>query len=337
MICGCNDFLAGQVEIFRSHRASFCFKRPCPSIVVHLVFLAGLMAWVASAGQGLAQSLDTPPAVPERLVLGRIDDGKRIVLTGNTHPLARAEFDRGPAPDGLPMERMLLLLKRSPEREAALEKFLAEQQDPSSANFHAWLSPEEFGERFGANEQDIEQIAQWLGSHGFAIGAVSSGRTVIEFSGTAGQVRAAFHTDIHKYLVNDAEHWANATNPEIPAALAPAVAGVVSLNDFGLHPMHRLFGPVLKKKGSSRVTPQLSFSDNGTELYAVSPYDFATMYNVLPLWNAGITGAGQSIAVVGQSDIKIADVAAFRKAFDLPALAPQIVTNGSDPGTNVGD
>ena len=337
MICGCNDFLAGQVEIFRSHRASFCFKRPCPSIVVHLVFLAGLMAWVASAGQGLAQSLDTPPAVPERLVLGRIDDGKRIVLTGDTHPLARAAFDRGPAPDGLPMERMLLLLKRSPEREAALETFLAEQQDPSSANFHAWLSPEEFGERFGANEQDIEQIAQWLGSHGFAIGAVSSGRTVIEFSGTAGQVRAAFHTDIHKYLVNDAEHWANATDPEIPAALAPAVAGVVSLNDFGLHPMHRLFGPVLKKKGSSRVTPQLSFSDNGTELYAVSPYDFATMYNVLPLWNAGITGAGQSIAVVGQSDIKIADVAAFRKAFDLPALAPQIVTNGSDPGTNAGD
>ena len=332
MICGGRVSLTRLFEASRFAQPTFRFKRQHHSIGLHPGCFLVVTAWIALSCAALAQSAGAPPRI-----LGRPNDDKRTVLPGNTNPLARAEFDRGSAPDDLPLNRMLLVLKRSPEQDAALEKFLEEQQDPNSANFHAWLSPEQFGEQYGANEEDIEQIAQWLSSHGFAIGPASSGRTVVEFSGTASQVREAFHTQIHKYLVNDVEHWANSTDPAIPAALAPVVAGVASLNDFGLHPLHHLFGPVLKKKNSSRVTPQFSFNDGGTELYGISPYDFATLYNILPLWNAGITGAGESIAIVGQSDIKIADVAAFRKAFDLPALAPQIIVNGSDPGTSVGD
>jgi len=316
----------------RYNQPAFRFKRSQPSVRLQSGCFLVAMAWVALSCAGLAQTVGA-----HSRILGRPDDDKRIVLPGNTYPLAHAEFDRGPAPDGLSLDRMLLLLKRSPEQDAELATFLEEQQDPNSSNFHAWLSPEQFGERFGANRQDIEKITQWLSSHGFVIGSVSNGRTVIDFSGTAGQVREAFHTQIHKYLVNGVEHWANATNPQIPVALAPVVAGVVSLNDFGLRPMHHLFGPVLKKKNSARVTPQFSFPYDGTEYYAISPWDFAGLYNVLPLWNAGITGAGESIAIVGQSDIKTADVAAFRKAFDLPAMAPQIITNGSDPGTIAGD
>ena len=274
--------------------------------------------------------------VPDRIT-APVDEARRVVLTGNVHPEARPEFDRGPAPDGLPMDRMLLLLQRSPEQNAALEMLLAQQLDPSSANYHAWLSPEQFGEQFGVSQSDLDRAVQWLSSHGFAIGEISDSRTVIEFSGNASQVRQAFHTDIHKYVVNGQEHWANASNPEIPIALAPVVAGVVSLNDFGPHALHRTFGPVRKAANSSEVKPLFDLPYNGTTYYGLSPYDFATMYNITPLWNAGITGAGQIIAIPGQSDIKTADVAAFRKAFGLPVNAPQIIINGSDPGTIAGD
>jgi len=128
-------------------------------------------------------------------------DDQLTALEGNTHPLARADFDSGPAPPSLPMERMLLVLKRSWEAGAALNKLLDEQLDPASKNFHNWITPEQFGQRFGPSDNDIKNVTSWLSSHGFEVAHVSKGRTVIEFSGTAGQVREAFHTEIHKYVV----------------------------------------------------------------------------------------------------------------------------------------
>jgi len=287
-----------------------------------MIFMLSLTA----SAQGIADRITAP-----------VDESRRVTLTGNVYPEARAEFDRGPAPDGLPMDRMLLLLQPSPEQNTALESLLAQQLDPSSANYHAWLSPKQFGEQFGVSASDVNKAIQWLSSHGFAIGEVSDSRTVIEFSGNASQVRQAFHTEIHKYVVNGQEHWANASNPEIPAALAPVVAGVVSLNDFGPRANHTTFGPVRKAANTSEVKPLFDLPYNGATYYGFSPYDFATMYNITPLWNAGITGAGQIIAIPGQSDIKAADVASFRKAFGLPVNAPQIIVNGTDPGTIAGD
>jgi len=292
-----------------------------------LVLLVMAMTWA-----GKAQSQETPDRITASL-----DESRRVVLAGNVHPLARAEFDRGVAPEGLPMDRMLLLLQRSPEQNVALETLLAEQLDPSSANYHAWLSPQQFGRQFGVSQSDMDRTIQWLSSHGFAIGEVSNSRMAVEFSGNASQVRQAFHTEIHKYVVNGEEHWANATDPQIPAALAQVVGGVVSLHDFGPRAMHTRFGPVRKTANSSAVKPLFDVPYNGTEYYGFSPYDFATMYNITPLWNAGVTGAGQTIAIPGQSDIRAADVAAFRKAFGLPVNAPQIIVNGADPGTITGD
>jgi hypothetical protein len=299
---------------------------------------AGLVLLGASliAPRTLAQSSETPSRIT-----AAVNDEKLVVLRGNTHPLAKAKYDRGAAPDSLPMERMLLVLSRSQEQNAALDKLLAEQQDPQSPHYHQWLTTEQFAEQFGPSDQDVEQVTQWLSGHGFSVAAVSKGRTTIEFSGTAGQVREAFHTEIHKFAVPQdgrmVEHWANASDPQIPAALAPVVGGVVSLHNFGLKAMHRTLGPVLRHADSATVTPEFSFGYEGQELYGLGPTDWATQYNVMPLWNAGITGSGETIAIVGQSDIKLTDVAAFRSAFGLPAKAPVVITNGADPGTDVDD
>lgn len=163
---------------------------------------------------------------PAGRITSSIDPTRLRTLSQNVHPLARAEFDHGAAPPDLPMDRMLMVLSRTAEQESALESLLKAQQDRSSPQFRQWLTPQQFGSRFGAADSDIQTITAWLQSQGFTVGRVSNGKTIIEFSGTAGQVQQAFHTEIHKYVVNGEEHWANATDPQIPEALAPAMAAL---------------------------------------------------------------------------------------------------------------
>jgi hypothetical protein len=221
------------------------------------------------------------------------------------------------------MERMLLDLASSPEQQAALAQLLAEQQDPDSPRYHAWLTPDKFGEQFGVSRQDLDTITGWLQSQGFRVSEIAAGRRAIEFSGSVEQVEAAFHTQINRYEWNGREHIANAVDISIPAALAPVVKGIVSLHDFGVRSFHHVI-PV----------PQTDFSGG---LHALSPYDFAAIYDLAPLWNAGYDGTGQSIAVVGETDIKLSDVAGFRATFGLPANPPIVIVNGQDPGIVPGD
>ena len=275
--------------------------------------------------------------VPAR-VTQPVDLQKLVTLQGNTHPLARPEFDQGAAPDSLPMERILLVLQRSGEQEAALEKLLEEQQIKSSPDYHMWLTPEQFGEQFGPADADLQAVTDWLTSQGFTVNRVAAGRTVIEFSGTAGTARQALHTEIHKFVVKGEEHWANASDPQIPAALAPVVAGFASLNNFPRRPMVERAGIFSRSKATGEVKPLFTVtSGSGTTYYALGPTDFATIYNVLPLWQGSpaIDGTGQTIAIVAGSNINIQDVEGFRSVFGLPANDPQIIVNGVDPGVTM--
>jgi hypothetical protein len=289
------------------------------------IFLSSLTTWAQTAN---VSARITQPVDLERLV----------TLQGNTHPLARPEFDQGAAPDSLPTQRILLVLQRSAEQEAALRKLLDEQQIKSSPNFHRWLTPEQFGQQFGPVDADIQAVTDWLGSQGFQVNRVAAGRTVIEFSGTAGAVRQALHTEIHKFVVNGEEHWANASDPQIPAALKPVVAGFASLNNFPKEPMTHSLGTFRRSKLTGEVQPLFTYPvscSNGSGtcyFFALGPADFATIYNVAPLWSAGIDGTGQTIAVVGETNINPQDVADFRAMFGLPPNPPHIILNGPDPG-----
>lgn len=209
--------------------------------LVFFVVLVVRRILLALASFALLSSLAAPQeiGVPARIKQA-IDETKLTVLKGNTHPLARPEFDLGTASATLPMQRMLLVLKRSPEQEAALRKLLDDQQDKASPSYHKWLTPEQFGQQFGPTDSDMQTIASWLQSHGFQVGS-TKGRTVLEFSGSASQVRETFHTTIHKYLVKGEQHWANSTDPSIPTALTPAVAGVLTLHNFLKKPQLHIF------------------------------------------------------------------------------------------------
>ncbi|MEI9972321.1 MAG: protease pro-enzyme activation domain-containing protein [Ignavibacteriota bacterium] len=220
------------------------------------------------------------------------------------------------------MERVLLQLSSSPEQSAALEQLLADQQDPASPRYHVWLTPEQFGAQFGAAQADIDTVSSWLSSQGLQVTDVAAGRRTIEFSGTVQQVEAAFQTQIHRYEWNGRQHVANAIDIAVPEELATLVKGVASLHNFGVRPLHHLTAPLTNFSGGA---------------HGLSPYDFAAIYNVAPLWSAGFDGTGQSIAVVGETNIKVSDVATFRAMFGLPANNPTILVNGKDPGIVSGD
>lgn len=235
------------------------------------------------------------------------------------------------------MQHMILALKRTSEQEAELRALLDSQQTKGSSAYHQWLTPAQFGKRFGPAQSDIAAVEAWLESQGFKVESVSNGKTAIEFSGTAGQVQDAFQTPIHSYLLNGEQHWANASDPSIPSALAPVVKGVLSLHNFPRQTQFTLMGAQRQAANSSLGNPLYTFTSGSATYYAVGPTDWATIYNVLPLWNAGVDGTGQTIAIVGETDINPADIAAFRSLFGLPANLPNIIVNGADPGVSPAD
>jgi len=156
--------------------------------------------------------------VPAPQIVNPVNETDLVTLKGNKHPFANARNDRGPVSPELPMTDLILVLSRAPEQQAAFDRFVASQYDPDSQNFHQWLSPEEVGLDFGPSPVDVATVSNWLAGHGFAIGEVSKDRMSIRFSGTAGQVESAFHTEIHHLEVKGVRHIGNMSDPRIPAA-----------------------------------------------------------------------------------------------------------------------
>ncbi|MFN7997323.1 MAG: protease pro-enzyme activation domain-containing protein [Bryobacteraceae bacterium] len=263
---------------------------------------------------------------PVDRVRASVDDGRRVLLPGNRHPLARPELEAGAVEQETPMERMILVLRADDSQEQALQALIAAQHEPRSALYHQWITPSVFGEHFGVSQHDLDQVVNWLGAHQFRIDEIPAGSRSIIFSGSAASVEAAFHTTIRRYRIGTEMHTANATDPEIPAALSGVVAGVATLHDFHSKAMHRSVRPLTTAQGHS--TPQYT---SGSYHY-LAPADFATIYNVAPLYAGGVDGSGQKLAIVARSNIKMSDVQYFRSTMGLPANNPTVVLNGPDPG-----
>lgn len=273
-------------------------------------------------------------AAPQARVLQSAAGDKLTTLRGNVHPLARAGNDRGALPLTQPVTRMTLLLQRGAAQETALEKLLDEQQDPKSASYHAWLTPQQFGAQFGPADSDIQALKSWLSSQGFSNLQVNSGKTLLTFDGTAGQIRNAFHTDIHRLNVNGKEHFANMQDPQVPAAFAAVVAGIHGLHNFHPQPQLKRFGKFQRNMATGEITPLFTYTNvNGGTFFGVGPSDFKTIYNVPNT----LDGTGVSIAIVAQSNINLQDIADFRSIFGLAANAPTVILNGPDPGLVSGD
>lgn len=293
---------------------------------VRLLILVLVFGWVVRAQDS-----------PARLVSQKVDESERVTLRGTVHPLAVTANDRGPAPDSLAAQRMLLILNRPPDREAALQQFLSAAHTKGSAGYHKWVTPEQFGAQFGPADGDVQTASSWLTSHGFSVARVTKSKRYIEFSGTAGQLREAFHTQINQYNIGSEVHYANASELSIPAALAHLVRGVSPLNNFRAKPQIAVAGQALYSRKTKKTTPLFTlpntFGTSNPNIYAVAPEDFATQYDLAPLYVAGINGTGQTIGIINESNIDLSVVNDYRQLFNLSANPPQLVIDGDDPGT----
>ena len=261
---------------------------------------------------------------------GVIDETQTVVMAGNVRPEAVQANNRGPVEDGMVLDHMQLLLIRPGDKQKELVHLIGELQDPASPHYHQWLTAREFGERFGPDAADIDTVVTWLQGHGFTVNGVQTGRMMLDFSGTAANVRNAFHTEIHNLDVGGVKHFANMSNPRVPAALAGLVSGVVSLHDFKPHTN-------FKRK------PEYTFTNSNGTFQVVVPADLATIYNFNPLFNAGISGQGQTVVVIEDTNVyNTADWTTFRSRLGLSGYTggsfttvhPTGSSSCSNPGVN---
>jgi len=287
----------------------------CPlSVLFRLVLLVATLPVTAWATQ------------PDRIVTP-IDNQQTVVLKGSVHPRAQPQFDQGPVNPSMKLGRITLQVSPSPDQQAALDKLLAEQQDPASPNYHNWLTPEQFAGRFGMSRRDAATIANWLRSEGLTIVQIARARNWVAFNGTAAQVQSVLHTQIHRFVVDGEQHYANTMEVSLPKALVGVVTSVSGLNDF-------LWKSMVARRMSTQSGTWSSFYSNGNGNF-LAPDDIATIYDIKPLYAAGIDGTNMNLVIVGQTDIALSDITEFRTGFNLPAIKLQqtLATGCVDPGT----
>lgn len=276
-------------------------------------------------------------AVPQ--VTRAVDSSSFSTLKGSVHALVRnGARDLGAVPDETPTGTLTLLLQRPADQEQQLQQFLREAHRQGSPTYHKWLTPGEFGKTFGVADSDLSAVQSWMQSQGLKIEKVSSGKNTIQFSGTAGQVGKAFNTSLHAYSVNGQTHHANASELQVPAALRPVIAAVGPMNDFHPTSQAHLLGTAQFNPTNHKLNAQFTISTSNL-LLGLAPEDLATQYDIKPLYSKGITGAGQTIGIINESNINLDMVAAYRKLFKLDAdpsnpNLPAVVVEGNDPGVN---
>jgi pseudomonalisin len=263
-------------------------------------------------------------------VVSPIVESDVVTMAGNLHPMARPEFDRGPLSDETRLDRIVLLMQPDAEQQKTLDALVQAQHDPKSPSYHQWISAQEYGSRFGASAADLAKVTGWLTGHGFTVEPIPAGHRAILFSGTVAQVADTFHTEIHRFTVGSAMHIANTQDPQIPSALAPVVAGILSLHDFRRSSAIRSIRQVTVPEPAIHLQSNPENTQGGS--HYLFPADYATIYDLNPQYSAGRSGNGVSIAIVGRSNINLSDVSSFRSTAGLSANQPTVILEGANPG-----
>ena len=302
---------------------------------IHRILVPLALSLVAAGITGQAQ---TAPRITQR-----VDVRQRVQVASAVPAAVARATDLGRADSSLPIRDLLVAIQLNSEQQHALDSFLEDAHDASSAQYHQWLSPEQFGAKFGIADSDLAAVEAWLNESGLQISEVAKSRAWIRVSGTAAQVESAFGTELHQYTLNGKTEYSASKPISVPVALSPVVAGVVSLSSFRSSPQHTDVRHVArsadgKLHAGETHGPRPAFtSPTSPEATYLAPGDFSRIYNTTPLLNSGINGKGLSIGILGRSDVYLSDIEAFRTLFSLPYNDPRIIYPNGDPGILDGD
>ena len=308
-------------------------KHPSSKAPILAALCAGALL---TAGNATAQSL---PRITQP-----VDESQRVTLRGNTPRTALPKYDQGAVDSSAAANHVLLVLQRSSEKEAELKQLIEDQHNSSSPRFHQWLTPKQFGQKFGVEDSDVEAVKAWLQARGLVINKVNASKTVIDFSGTAAQVGSAFHTELHTYMRAGVSFHSNNKDPQIPAALAPVVKGLASLNDikpisFMVSKGKASFNPATHLGTPLWNDPQCGASPPAGSVcisYVPTPADMATQYGLKSVYKNGLSGKGMTIGIISASNVDVSNVKNYRKFFKIgnDANLPEAIVDGEDPGQN---
>ena len=261
---------------------------------------------IFATGAWLLLGLPLSAQQPAPRITAEIGSAERVTLRGSHAPMAKAENENGRVSADMRLEGIGIVFSRPDAQEKDLQELIAAQQNPASPQYHQWLTPEQFGARFGLADADITAVQNWLMQQGFTVDEVARSKNHIRFSGTVRQAEQAFGTELHYYNVSGERHFAPHGDLALPASLAAVVQAVTNLNTF------RPRSHIVRKDPQAAV--QYHFTSGQTGNHFLTPKDLATIYNISPAYSAGLNGSGQSIAVVGQSEIVMADIEHFQTA-----------------------
>lgn len=275
-----------------------------------------LLGLTASASLLFGSTISSLAQKPQSRIAGEITS-ERVVIPKSQPPLAKFAEDKGSLAPQTQLGSMSLVFSRSAAQEADLQALIAAQQNPASPQYHVWLTPDQFAARFGMSDSDISKAEAWLEQQGFTVEGVARSKNRITFSGTAAQAEAAFGVELHNYQTDGTTHFAPASDISLPAALSPVIQGVTNLSNFRPH------SHMLVKQG--QVVPTANFTSGQTGNHYLTPGDIETIYDIKAAQSAGFNGAGQSIAIMGQSAVTLSDIENFQSAAGLTKKDPTLV------------
>lgn len=243
-----------------------------------------------------------------------------VTLPGHVPPYITFAQDEGRTPDETPIPNVVVVLAQTADRQRALQVYLEGQNDRQSPDFRHRLSPEEFADRFGATPANVDAVYRWLEDYGLTA-SVSRSRVFISVEGNASQLASAFHTTFHTFLLHGKTLHSLIAEPSVPAEIAPLIHSISGLSQ----------DPV---KATPLLLPEQQAETLTSGNHVITPADFATIYDLNPVYKAGYSGSGQSIAVVGQSRVASDDVQNFAAYTNLTLSNPQVVLppGSVDPG-----
>ena len=313
---------------------NFGFRRVLPALSV-LAF--GL---IAGMGQGaLAQSLSGLAKSQVNRVADNADLNARIQVAGHIPGWAVPAADAGSVASDAP-ELLTFDLTRSPEVQAAFDQLLLDQQNIASPRYHQWLTPQQIGEQYGPTQHDLDAFTTWLTGQGFTISNVTPSRVFVQATASASVVTNALRTSLHAFTVSGSKLQAPLTEPTFPTALAPMVKFVSGLATVQNHTFSTVMTPVplsalgLSAPGSTTPVVKPDYTLSSGTVHWLAPADFNLIYDVTPTLNAGITGTGNRVAIIGGSRLTPSDLTSWESISALASYQPNyIVPAGlTDPG-----
>jgi len=292
-----------------------------------LTILAGLLSFAAASLLAQSKQADRVTAQPESTPLVR--------LAGHLPRWATPAMDAGPVPDDTPLT-LTFVLSRAPQQQAAFLQLLADQQDPASPCYHQWLTPQQVGEFFGPTLHDIDAFTAWLASRGLPAAEVSASRLFVTVNGPASAVADALSSSFHNFLLNGEPRLSTTQEPALPAAFAGIVQSIAGLSNTPILPMGHGQGVPVSSAAVSGAQPRYTFT---SQTHYITPGDFATIFDLNPAINSGLSGVGQRIAIVGVSRVVDSDITEFEANTGLAKNLPTTIVPGAgpDPGYPGGD